>query len=200
MGSRVPPAETTTRLPASGPVWPRSSWQRAKSSSGSTMRPGPCSPSASSPSAGPSSSTPRSASAAAFAWVAGCSHMRTFMAGAARTGPRKASPSCGEDVVGEPVRQLGERVRRERRDDEQVRVDEVRVEVPRRLAAGERLEGVRGHEPLGIRCQDRSHIVAGPYEESAKLARLVGGDPTRDSEKNSSHPGSQRLLSSAARL
>ena len=62
------------------------------------------------------------------------------------------------------------------------------------------LEGVRGHEPLGIRRQDRSDLVARPYEESAKLARLVGGDPTRDSEKNSSHRGSQRLLSPAARL
>jgi hypothetical protein len=115
-------------------------------------------------------------------------------------GPAEGEPELGEDIVGEPVRQLGERIRRERRDDEQVGIDDVRIQVHRRLAAGECLEGVRGHEPLGIRCQDRSHIVAGPYEESAKLARLVGGDPTRDSEKNSSHPGSQRLLSSAARL
>jgi hypothetical protein len=102
------------------------------------------------------------------------------MAGAARTGPRKASGK--------------------RRDDEQVRIDQVRVEVLRRLAAGERLEGVRGDEALGVRCQDRSDLVPGPYEESAELARLVGGDPTRDSEKNSSHRGSQRLLSPAARL
>ena len=115
-------------------------------------------------------------------------------------GPAEGEPELGEDVVGQPVRQLGEGVRRERRDHEQVRVDEVGVEVLRRLAAGERLEGVRGHEPLGIRCQDRSDLMARPYEESAKLARLVGGDPTRDSEKNSSHRGSQRLLSPAARL
>ena len=58
-------------------------------------------------------------------------------------GPAEGEPELGEDVVGEPVRELGEGVRRERRDDEQVRVDEVGVEVARRLAARERLEGVR---------------------------------------------------------
>src|SRR6185312_15135903 len=96
-------------------------------------------------------------------------------------------PELSEDIVGEPMRELGKRVRRERRDDEQVRVDEVWIEVARRLAARKGLEGVRGHEPLCVRREDGCDLVAGAHEESAKLARLVGGNPTRDSEKNSSH-------------
>src|SRR4029079_7521332 len=42
--------------------------------------------------------------------------------------PAERKPELGEDVVGEPVRELGKRVRRERRDDEHVRVDEVWIE------------------------------------------------------------------------
>src|SRR5690606_5682389 len=53
---------------------------------GSRMRPGPDSPSASGPSSGPMTCTPRSRSVAMLACVAGCSHMRWFMAGATATG------------------------------------------------------------------------------------------------------------------
>ena len=126
--------------------------------------------------------------------------MRTFMAGAARTGPRKASPSWVRTLSASPCASFARVFADSGAIDEQVGVDEMWIEILRRLTAGERLEGVRGHEPLGIRRQDRSDLMACLYEESAKLARLVGGDPTRDSEKNSSHRGSQRLLSPAARL
>ena len=64
---------------------------RAAISSGSARRPTPHSPSAISPSSGPTSSTPRARSASTFARVAGCAHMRGFMAGATSTGPRCAS-------------------------------------------------------------------------------------------------------------
>ena len=57
-GSRVPPAVTSTRLPASDPGASSCS-TRAAISSGSASRPTPHSPSASSPSSGPTSSTPR---------------------------------------------------------------------------------------------------------------------------------------------
>jgi hypothetical protein len=90
--SRVPPAETTTRRPASGPVGAASARSTASAiSSGSDILPGPDSPSASSPSAGPTNTTPRARSISAFACVAGCRHMRTFIAGATTTGPSCAS-------------------------------------------------------------------------------------------------------------
>ena len=92
-GSRVPPAETTTRLPRSGLVAceRRSSSTRSRMSSGSAIRPIPSSPSASSPSTGPTNSTSRARSVATFACVASCVHIRVFIAGATSTGPACAS-------------------------------------------------------------------------------------------------------------
>ena len=49
--------------------------------------PTPHSPSAVSPSSGPTSSTPRADSVSTFARVAGCAHIRGFIAGATSTGP-----------------------------------------------------------------------------------------------------------------
>ena len=89
-GSRVPPAVTSTRRPARQPGASSCS-TRAAISSGSAIRPTPHSPSAISPSSGPTSSTPRATSVSAFARVAGCAHMRGFIAGATSTGPRWAS-------------------------------------------------------------------------------------------------------------
>ncbi len=95
-GSRVPPALTSTCAPARGlgvavAPSPSSASIRRAISSGSVIRPSPTSPSASSPASGPMSSTPRSRNVSAFAWVAACSHIRVFIAGAARIGPRWAS-------------------------------------------------------------------------------------------------------------
>ena len=55
----------------------------------------------------------------------------------------------GEDVVGEPVRELRERVRRARRDEQQVGARQVQIDVVGRRPARERAEGLRGDEPLG---------------------------------------------------
>ena len=96
------PRSTSTDFPASGPASPSSTRQRAKISSGSVIRPAPTSPSASSPSSGPISSTPRARRRSAFSCVAGCSHMRTFIAGAASTGPRKASTACVRTLSASP--------------------------------------------------------------------------------------------------
>ena len=52
---------------------------------GSDIRPGPYSPQAMSPSSGPTTSTPSRSSVLRFRCVAGCSHIRTFMAGAIST-------------------------------------------------------------------------------------------------------------------
>ena len=69
---------------------------------GSAMRPIPHSPSASAPSTGPTSTTPRSASVATLARVAGCSHMRTFIAGATTSGPGAASALCVTTLSARP--------------------------------------------------------------------------------------------------
>ena len=69
------------------------------------------------------------AEAPRFACVAGCSHMRVFIAGRDERRPRVRERRLGEDVVGEPVRELRERVRGQRRDDEQVGALEMRVRV-----------------------------------------------------------------------
>ena len=77
--------------------------------------------------------------------------MRGFIAGATSTGPRWASAASVEQVVGEPVSELGERVRRARRDDEQVAARQVRVEIVAGRPPGEREERLGADEPLGSR-------------------------------------------------
>ena len=52
----------------------------------SAMRPGPLSPSASGPSLGPTKATPSASSRARLRSVAGCRHIRVFIAGATSTG------------------------------------------------------------------------------------------------------------------
>ncbi len=95
-GSRVPPAVTSTRRPASEPfrcvgVGARARSTTAATSSGSDIRPAPTSPSASSPKPGPTTVAPRSTSSARLACVAACSHIAVFIAGARTSGPRWAS-------------------------------------------------------------------------------------------------------------
>jgi hypothetical protein len=107
--------------------------------------------------------------------------------------PAKSERELGEHVVGEPVRELRQRVGRQRRDHEQVGLDEVRVELPRLLSARQRLEGARGDEPLRLRRQHRRHLVPGLDEQACQLARLVGGDPTSHPEHDPGHSASSYL-------
>ena len=72
--------------------------------------------------------------------VAGCSHMRSFIAGATSTGQRAASAVARQQVVGEPVGELGDRVGRGRRDQEDVGGGGQR-EVAGRVVVGQRLAG-----------------------------------------------------------
>ncbi len=51
-------------------------------------------------------SAPRSRTRAAFACVAGCSHIRTFIAGASSTGPRNASAASVRTVSASPCASL----------------------------------------------------------------------------------------------
>ena len=57
----------------------------------------------------------------------------------------------GEDVVGEPVRELRERVRGAGRDEQQVGARQMEIDVVAGRPARERAEGLGGDESLGAR-------------------------------------------------
>ncbi len=93
MGSRVPPAVTTTRR--SSRSWRESSARRASTTAtmeaGSARRPAPTSPPASRPLSGSTTCTPRDLSRRRFSCTAGCSHISVCMAGQTTTGARVAN-------------------------------------------------------------------------------------------------------------
>ena len=93
----------------------------------------------------------------------------------------------GEDVVGEPVRELRERVRGARRDDEDVGARQVEVDVVAGGAPRERRERLGRDEALGAGRHERHDVVPVLDEQPAELARLVGGDPTRHSQEDAGH-------------
>jgi hypothetical protein len=75
----------------------------ASSSAGSASRPTPHSCLvASAPVPGSTIPTPRSRSVARLAWVAGCSHMRSFIAGATTTGHVAASAALVSRLSARP--------------------------------------------------------------------------------------------------
>ena len=86
IGSRVGPAATTIFLPAR--ERPRRARRTTVAAIVSTpaRRPMPISRSASHPDSGSITVTPRDRSVPTALWVAGCSHIRVFMAGATMTG------------------------------------------------------------------------------------------------------------------
>src|SRR5215217_7570379 len=95
IGSRVPPAVTSTRSPSSARLRRSARSISASSSGGSGRRPTPASPSeASGPVPGSSTIAPRSRSRARLAWVAGCSYIAAFIAGATIRGRRDASAAA----------------------------------------------------------------------------------------------------------
>ena len=187
-GSRVPPALTSTRLPWSVPLRaPSSSWTRSKISSGSDILPTP-----SSPSAGLALVRPDQLDAALpqrrrvrlgrrvgpHAWI----HRGRDEHGAA-VGER----SLGEHVVGEPIGELGHRVRRQRGDHEQVGARQVRIQVFLRRPPGKCGEGLPPHEPVGAARDERNDIVPRANEQACQVAGLVGGDSAGDSEEDPCH-------------
>ena len=68
--------------------------------------------------------------------------------------------SLGEQVVGDPLGELRERVRRARGDDEQVAPGQMEIEILVGRPPRERLKGLGPHEPLGARRHQRHHVVA----------------------------------------
>ena len=93
----------------------------------------------------------------------------------------------GEDVVGEPVRELRERVRRAGRDEQQVGARQVEIDVLGRGPPRERAERLGGDEALGAGRDERNDVVPRFHEEAADLARLVGGDAAGDPEEDPGH-------------
>ena len=172
---------------------------------------------ASRPLPGSSTTAPRPRSVATFACVAGCSHMWLFIAGATSSGQRRGERGARQQVVGEAGGELGDGVRRGRRDDEDVRVAD-ELEVAERVVVGradrrgrrrargrartrreDRRAGQRGErrgpdEALrGGRLDDPYGVACGG-RQAHELERLVGGDPAADAEQDPGHGalGSER--------
>jgi hypothetical protein len=97
-----------------------------------------------------------------------------------------------EHVVGEPVRELRQRVGRERRDHQEVGVGQMRIEVAGAFAPREGLEGMTRDEPFGVGREERRHLVPVLHEQPQELARLVGGDTAGHAEENPRHAGRLR--------
>ena len=93
----------------------------------------------------------------------------------------------GNDVVREPVRHARERVRRQRRDDEEVPVPKVRVRIVTRRTSRERPEGLGRDESHRAGGQDRLDLVSRPDEQANERARFVRRNPAGDSEQDARH-------------
>ena len=86
------------------------------------------------------SCTPRSRSVCRLARVAACSYMWLFIAGATSTGHVGGQRAAAEQVVGQPGGELGDRVRRGRRDQVHVGVAH-ELQVAERIVRGQRVAG-----------------------------------------------------------
>ena len=95
----------------------------------------------------------------------------------------------GDEIVREPVRQLGERIGCQRRDHEQIGPGEMNVEILRRRLSGQRKEGFRSDETLRTGGDQRDDLVARLHEQANQVASLIGGDSTGDADQHSSHAG-----------
>ena len=99
----------------------------------------------------------------------------------------------GEKIAGQPVGQLGQQIGGGGRHRQQIvflrRADVVdRVfdgeQVGQHLAAGERRERHRRHEPLRGLGHHRSHLVALLHQQTRQLGRLVRRDAAADAEND----------------
>ena len=138
---------------------------------------------------------PRSRSTREFACVAGWRYMFTFIAGASTSGARVASAHGREQVVGDAVRELRQRVRgRGRTTSELGPVRELDVRDLALLGGGEEL---RAHRRAGQRLQrerrdearrrgrrDAAHLVARAPQRAHQLRDLVGGDAAGDRDQD----------------
>ena len=106
------------------------------------------------------------------------------------SGPRWASAVSVSRSSASPCASRARVLRRERRDDEQVGVLEVRVRVGRRRLPRERPERLGRDEPLGAARHDRRHVVPRADELAHELAGLVGRDAACHPEEDPRHADS----------
>ena len=160
----------------------------AKIASGSAMRPGPNSPQAMAPSSGPIRVTPSPASVAALRRVAGCSHIRTFIAGAISTGLSVASRTVAARSSARPATALAIRsavagattIRSAERDSSiwPIFVSSVREKSSDRASSSAKAEsesGVTNWAPAVVRMGPRPRLRLA--QKAGELQRLIGGDP-----------------------
>ncbi len=102
IGSRVPPAVTTTCVPCSAPP-PSTSSTSARIRSGEASRPLPESPPARRPSSGSTTCTPRRRRVSMLSTTAGCSHISVCIAGQTITGARVANRTLVNRSVESPA-------------------------------------------------------------------------------------------------
>ena len=166
-------------------------------SSGSDMRPGPCSLQAMAPSLGPMKVTPRFFSVSTLATVAACVHMRTFIAGAASTGLSVASNTVDGEIVGQARCHAGQDVGGGGRHDQQVGVaaaagcDPSRSRRSARTCRNRRdpprapavTSGVTNLAPRSVSTQrteaprSRSRRISSSDLKAAMPPATIGGDP-----------------------
>ena len=183
-----------------------------RSSGGCGSRPAPCSPRGrrAAPRRARSRSRRARAAGSRFRWVAPSRYIRSFIAGATSRGAVHARNDVVDHRVGDPGRELRDRVGRRGRDQVGVGVlDQGRGARSGRVSGcgspGKRPRiGSRSHSSIRTgaptipsndaaptkRVADgviRTHAVARLRREPRKLERTVGGDPTRDAEQDASH-------------
>ena len=109
--------------------------------------------------------------------------------------------ALGEDVVGEPEREPGQRVGAARGDAHdgrlaggvEVRVAAVRLGgVGERGPAGQAREEVGADEALGVGGEDGLDVEPVPEQQPGELGRAVGGDARRDAEQDEATLGHGR--------
>src|SRR5918994_1049979 len=93
----------------------------------------------------------------------------------------------GDEVVRLAVRELRERVRRQRRDHVEIGARQVGVEVVVRLASRERVERPAPHEAVRAVRDERNDLMARLDEEAYEFTGLVGRDPASDTDQNPRH-------------
>ena len=167
----------------------------ARIACGSAMRPGPYSPQAISPSSGPTKRMPSARSVARFRCVAGCCHMRTFMAGAASTVLSVASRTVEARSSARPMRHLGEKIGGRRRHDDEIGLAretdmadlglilEVE-ELGEGPLLGEHRERKRRDERGAAARQDGAHRAPRSFKPAHEIEALIGGDAAADDQED----------------
>ena len=187
IASRVPPAVTSTLVPASDPPAPSApSAPRAgrprRPPAGARARPSARCRARRRRRAGRrwarAPRTPRERSVCRFCWVAGCSYMREFIAGATSSGQPAARAQLREQVVGQARGELGDRVGRRGSDQEQLGVGH-QLEVAERVVVRRALVGERPAGGIALELADQ-HRRPGQRGERGRADEAAAGGGLHD--------------------